>query len=338
MSFKNTFGNILQVHTFGESHGLGLGVIIDGLPSGLDLNNQKINQFLSRRRPGQNEFVTDRQEKDSFEILSGVFEGKTLGTPLSAIFRNIDCRSQDYPLGQNRKGHGDESWRFKFSHIDHRGGGRSSGRETISRVFAGSVARQLLERLTEKTKIMCWVDQVGELKNERLFSDFESEFLSYEGLQQSLFFPDIQKREQLENLLQGAKKEGESYGGVLRLKITQAPKGLGQPVFHKLKADLAAAFFSVGAVQGVLLGEDHVCQKGTFFHQQENPYGGIQGGISTGYDIDFQILLKPTSSILDVAKKGRHDPCILPRAVVVMESMACLVLADHILWSRLDNL
>ena len=338
MSFKNTFGNIFQVHTFGESHGQGLGVVIDGLPSGLDVDNEKISQFLSRRRPGQNKFVTDRREKDSFEILSGVFEGKTLGTPLSALFRNTDCRSQDYSSNQNRKGHGDQVWKQKFSHVDYRGGGRSSGRETISRVFAGSVARQLIEKFTEKTKIMCWVDQVGELKNERIFLDFKSEFLTYQGLQQSLFFPDIKKQKQLESLLKIAKKEGESYGGILRLKILQTPVGLGQPVFHKLKSDLAAAFFSVGAVQGVLLGNSHVCQKGTLFHQQENPYGGLQGGISTGKDIDFQILIKPTSSLLDIAQRGRHDPCILPRAVVIMESMACLVLADHILWRRLDRL
>jgi chorismate synthase len=338
MSFRNTFGHVFQVHTFGESHGLALGVVIDGCPSNVNIDEQKIINYMSRRRPGQNEFVTARNESDSYKILSGVFESKTLGTPIAAEVYNENQNSKDYENLKPRKGHADSSWVQKFEHSDLRGGGRSSGRETLSRVLAGSIARQALETLNPDLKIYVWVDSVGPIKNKLALEKFEMKFQIYEGLQCLLGFPDESQTEDLKQLLAEAKLNGESYGGVVRVKIKNLKPGLGQPVFSKLKADLASALFSIGAVQGLNLGAADVHLKGTEFHAQNAPYGGIQGGISTGEDIDLEIKMKPTSSIMDVAKRGRHDPCILPRALVVIESMLALVLVDHLLLSRLDRI
>ncbi len=338
MSFKNTFGALFRVHSFGESHGPSIGVVIDGCPAGLVLDEKKINKFLERRRPGQNEFVTSRNEPDQFKILSGLFENTTLGTPLAFEVLNLDKQSKDYDNSKPRKGHADSVWKLKFGLADHRGGGRSSGRETLSRVLAGAVARMLLEKLCPKLSVMVWIDSVGPIKNSLEFSDFRSTFKIYEGLAADLGFPDCLRTNDLKALLKDAKENGESYGGVIKVKVQNLLPGLGQPVFSKLKSDLASAIFSIGAVQGMSLGEKNVNLKGTEFHSLDAPYGGIQGGISTGADIDLEILLKPTSSILDTAKLGRHDPCILPRALVVIESMICLVLADHLLLSRVDRI
>lgn len=338
MTFKNTLGHLFQIHTFGESHGEGLGVVVDGCPSGLSLDPQWLQSYLSRRRPGQNQYVTQRNEADAPEILSGVLEGKTLGTPIAIVFKNQNQRSEDYKDLAPRQGHADQVWKDKYSDVDLRGGGRSSGRETIARVAAGAIARNLLHEMQKNLRIQVWVDQVGSLKNSKEFLDFKDQFDVYMGLKQELSFPDTGQLEELKKMLLQAKESGESYGGRIRIKITGVDSGLGQPVFSKLKSDLASALFSIGAVNSVSLGDDDVFKKGTVYHSGVKAYGGIQGGISTGEDMDLSVLFKPTSSILDVAKKGRHDPCILPRAVVVVEAMVALVLADHYLLKRMDNL
>lgn len=312
----NSFGNRFVITSFGESHGIALGVVIDGCPAGLRWNQELIEQNLKRRRPGSSQAVSGRQETDEFEILSGVFEGQTLGTPIALIVRNNDARSQDYQSikTQPRAGHADDVWKSKFGHSDYRGGGRSSGRETVTRVMAGSVAQMLCQHLASTMKVDVRIVEVG------------GEPYSEKTLEK----------------IQTAKAEGESFGGVLEVKIQGAPANLGQPVFHKLKSDFASAFMSVGAVTAVELGAgiESTRKKGTDFHKDSDStnYGGIRGGISTGEPIIFRVHVKPTSSILDVAKKGRHDPFIGIRAMPVLESMAYLVLADHLLWMKTDRI
>lgn len=337
MTYKNTFGHIFKMHTFGESHGEALGVVIEGCPSGLKIDEELLNSYLNRRRPGQNKFVTARNESDTFKFLSGVFEGTTLGTPLALVFENLNQRSEDYKNLKPRSGHADQAWSDKFKHVDLRGGGRSSGRETVSRVAAGAIARMFLLSQNPNLKINVWIEQVGEIKNQQNYSSFAQDFDYYQGLKRDLSFPDQAKLNTLQDLLLQAKEEGESYGGEIKIQIENLDAGLGQPVFSKLKSDLATALFSIGAVTSVGLGDTDVFKKGTKYHSDKSAYGGIQGGLSSGEDLSLKVLFKPTSSILDVAKKGRHDPCILPRAVVVVEAMIAMVLADHYLLKRLDN-
>ncbi len=312
----SSFGNRFVITSFGESHGAALGVVIDGCPAGLDWDEKIIQENLKRRRPGTSAIVSGRQEADEFEILSGVFENKTLGTPIALLVRNQDAKSKDYDQIKNnpRAGHADDVWKNKFGISDHRGGGRSSGRETVTRVLAGSVAQMLCHRLVPQMKVSAKVIQVGT----------------------QAYSPAV------DEMLKKAQGEGESYGGVLEVHIQNPPANLGQPVFHKLKSDFAAAFMSIGAVSAVEMGAgiDANLKKGTDFHNDAGSanYGGIRGGISTGETISFKVHVKPTSSILDVAKKGRHDPFIGTRAVPVIESMAYLVLADHLLWMKTDKI
>lgn len=317
----SSFGSRFVIMSFGESHGVAMGVVIDGCPSGISWNQELIEKNVGRRRPGQSSTVSARDESDSFEVLSGVYEGTTLGTPIAIVVRNKDARSQDYDKIKltPRAGHADDVWKAKFGNSDPRGGGRSSGRETVSRVLAGSVAQMVLEKIAPKT----WVEaQVVQIENRLVTGPPYSD--------------EIQK------WIEQAKVKGESFGGFLSLKIFNPPPNLGQPVFHKLKSDLAAAIMGIGAVNGVELGAGFAATEkvGTEFHSptsSEN-YGGIRGGISTGETIDFKISIKPTSSLLDVAKKGRHDPFIGTRAVPVIEAMAHLVLVDHLLWARQDRI
>lgn len=315
----NSFGSRFVITTFGESHGVALGVIIDGCPAGLAWDDKLLQANMQKRRPGTSQVVSGRQEADQYEVLSGVFEGQTLGTPIAMIVRNQDARSQDYATIKNspRAGHADDVWRDKFGHSDHRGGGRSSGRETLCRVLAGSVAQMLVLKSAPQMLIQTQVIQIGKV--------------SVQGPP----YPD-----DINDMLKKAQQEGESFGGVIQIRIQNPPKGLGQPVFHKLKSDLASAFMSIGAVSAVELGAGvhSTVEKGTEFHHKSDSenYGGIRGGISTGEDIIFRVHVKPTSSLLDVAKKGRHDPFIGTRAVQVVESMAYLVLADHLLWAKTD--
>lgn len=339
----NTFGSRFVIHSFGESHGAALGVLIDGCPAGVNFDQELLEKELRRRRPGthqdSSQVVSGRNEKDHPEVLSGVFEKRTLGTPIAIIVRNEDARSEDYEAIRKapRAGHADDMWKMKFGHSDHRGGGRSSGRETLSRVMGGAVAQMLMKQLSPQTRVIGYASQIGdmELSSEEKAQVLEKNIDDYQAR-----FPSSRHQEVAE-LLKQAQAEGESLGGIGEILVQNPPPHLGQPVFHKLKADLAQAFLSVGAVNGFELGAGFQsgASKGTEFHGGDSSrYGGIRGGISTGESILLRVSFKPTSSILDVAKKGRHDPCILTRALPVLEAMTWLVLADHLLWSKTDRL
>lgn len=342
----NSFGSLFRVTTFGESHGAGLGAIIDGCPAGLDFKEDRLRRELARRRPGLWEGdapapVSARQEADLPEVLSGVFEGKTLGTPIAILVRNQDARSQDYDSLKNnaRAGHADDTWAAKFGHRDHRGGGRSSGRETVARVMGGAVAMMLLEKIAPKLQIRAYAEALGP---HRLTETEKATFLQSSSTadQFAARFPSARATDVATDLRK-IQAEHDSWGGIAEIVIQGAPVGLGQPVFRKLKSDLAMAMMSVGAASGFELGEGlhDETQTGKSFHQnaQSANYGGIRGGISTGDEIRFRVHFKPTSSILDVAKQGRHDPCIVIRAIPVLEAMTALVLADHALWTRSDR-
>lgn len=337
MSSANEFGSRFRMMTFGESHGPALGVVIDGCPAGIPFDQDLLLKNMARRRPGSHSghVVSGREEPDTPEILSGIFEEKTLGTPIAMIVRNEDARSQDYQNIKPRTGHADDTWQIKFGHRDHRGGGRSSGRETVARVMAGSVAEMYLKSQYADLKVIGYACQIGD------FALIEEERAAASGQDIEKFqarFPSESQQEALKEALLKAQKEGQSFGGTLELRIQGVPPGLGQPVFHKLKADLASAIMSVGAVVSVELGEQGSA-RGTEFHAGDSRvYGGIRGGISDGEEIILRARVKPTSSILDVAKKGRHDPCIVTRAIPVVEAMTWLVLADHNLWAKTDRI
>ncbi|MCB0348006.1 MAG: chorismate synthase [Bdellovibrionales bacterium] len=346
----NSFGNILKTTSFGESHGKALGVVIDGVPAGLTVNMDLLASNLKRRRPGSSKIVSARDEADIPEILSGVFEGKTLGTPISVVVYNKDTKSEDYAdiKSSPRPGHADDVWKNKFEHSDHRGGGRSSGRETLSRVISGSFAQMILSALQPESSVFVFSEQISTFSlsahlpevlktlstmNQKQGQDWIDSFPAK--------FPHTDKAKEIEDLLLTAKEQGKSYGGQLVIYITNPPKNLGQPVFHKLKADLASAYLGIGATSSFEVGIGNApLQEGSQFHENlsSEKYGGIRGGISTGENMIFRLGFKPTSSVMDVAKKGRHDPCILPRAAIVVEAMTNLVLADHLLWSRLDKI
>lgn len=323
----NQFGHLYRVTGFGESHGEGLGVVIEGLPSGLKYDETVLLDFLGRRRPG-GDLVSARKEKDFPKILSGVFEGKVLGTPLSCVFENTDARSEDYKNLNLRRGHADQVWQEKFKHIDPRGGGRSSGRETLSRVVAGAFAKMALSEVCPGMNVRARASSVYNIKQKaKNDKDFFTENLESTGFEASA------EHERTVELLKSAKEEGQSYGGSIELRISNPIKSLGQPAFGKIKSKLAEAALSLGAVKSFSLGEqvDFSSCTGTDFHKMDAAvYGGVSGGISTGETIKFFCEIKPTSSILDVAKKGRHDPCIVPRVLVVLESMVWMVLMD--LW------
>lgn len=343
MSGANQFGSRFSISSFGESHGTALGVLIDGCPAGVRFDSKILTQELERRRPGhhgQNQVVSGRQESDQAEVLSGVFEGVTLGTPIVMIVRNLDAKSEEYSEIKKipRAGHADDVWKSKFEHSDHRGGGRSSGRETVSRVMAGAVAKMMLGQAHGSTQVRGFASQIG---NMTLTAEERSEMEKKNIDLCPARFPSNRGSE-VEALLKTAQAQGNSLGGVAEIIIKHPPKNLGQPVFHKLKSDLAMAFLSVGAVNGFELGLGFGSAEipGTEFHAQDQSsvYGGIRGGISTGEDIILKVSFKPTSSILDIAKKGRHDPCIVTRAIPVLEAMTWLVLADHYLWSKTDKI
>jgi chorismate synthase len=344
VSAANSFGSRFVVTSFGESHGTALGVVIDGVPAGVKWNEKLLLEELERRRPGQSKFVTARNETDRPEILSGVFEGKTLGTPVAIIVRNDDARSKDYAkiAKTPRAGHADDVWKEKFGHSDPRGGGRSSGRETVSRVMAGAIAKMAIASLAPKTKFTAFARAIGEFEvSDSDIKKLSSSKSKYPADEFSLRFPSAKDGAKAEKLLLDAKEKGLSYGGIVEIWIDGLPKSLGQPVFHKLKSDLAAAFMSVGATIGVEFGEGFASTKaeGSKFHRsKQDVYGGIRGGISTGERIVARIAFKPTSSVLDTAKKGRHDPCIVPRAVPVIEAMAAIVVVDHLLWMKTDRI
>ncbi len=336
----NSFGSRFVMTSFGESHGAALGVIIDGCPAGVRFDTDLLQNRLDRRKPGhQSQVVSNRQESDAAEVLSGVFEGITLGTPIAIMVRNQDARSDDYKeiKSSPRPGHADDVWLTKFGHRDHRGGGRSSGRETVARVMAGAVAQMMLQQVLPDTRVIGYASQVGPFR----LTDAERADVQSKDIDSfPARFPSASAAE-VEKALKLAQDQGESYGGIAEILISSPPLSLGQPVFHKLKSDLAQAFMSVGATNGFELGSGFAAtmSQGTDFHSgDQNVYGGIRGGISTGENILLKASFKPTSSILDIAKKGRHDPCIITRAIPVLEAMTWLVLADHYLWNRTDRI
>lgn len=312
------FGHMFKVTSFGESHGVALGVVIDGCPAGVAVDEALLKRAMERRRPGGST-ASSRQESDEVRILSGLFEGKTLGTPIAAVVFNQDAKSSDYKPEQMqmRRGHATDLWQQKFGHSDPRGSGRASGRETLCRVIAGAFAEMFSRTIAPDIVIEARASLIGPL------TCTES--------------PESQR--ELESLLLRAKESGESYGGVAELILRGLPVGLGQPVFHKFKADLAAALMSIGATTGVEIGDGFasITQPGTNFHGNEQDYGGIRGGLTTGDPVRVRVAFKPTSTVREMAQAGRHDPCIIPRALPVLEAMAWLVVADHLLWSRLDQ-
>lgn len=342
----NRFGQLLTLTTFGESHGPALGAVLEGCPAGVEWSEALLLKWLERRRPGHSPWTSARKETDQPEILSGVFAGKTLGTPIAIVVKNQDARSQDYAEIQpgQRAGHADDVWRDKFLHSDLRGGGRSSGRETLARVIGGSVAQMIGKHLAPELSVTGFASQIGPIEltqEERRDAVTNSAQEIWWADQFPARFPQTAKSQEISDLLTRARAEGHSYGGEAQIVVRGLPRGLGQPVFRKLKADLAAAVLSVGASYSFILGDANAAQcEGSEFHGRadESTYGGIRGGISTGDPIQFSVGFKPTSSVLDVAKKGRHDPCILPRALPVLEAMVWLVLVDHLLWQRLDRI
>lgn len=336
---SNRFGELFTVTTFGESHGPALGAVVDGCPAGVPFDVELLRRALARRRPG-GALVSTRQEADEPEVLSGVFEGKTLGTPIAILLRNTDARPEDYAkiAAHPRHGHADDVWREKFGHSDPRGGGRASGRETAARVAAGAVAAMLLRRDLPELSVVAYARRIGP------YEATESERSALRTIEDvdrfPARFPSPSQSEAVQTLLREAKSEGKSWGGIVEVKIEGAPRGLGAPVFRKLKTLLGGAFLSVGATAGVEIGAGFAAAtaEGSEFHRSASSadYGGIRGGIATGEPIVARIAMKPTATVLDAAKRGRHDPCIVPRAVPVFEAMTLLVLADLWLARRSD--
>jgi len=349
MSF-NRFGRLLQITTFGESHGPAIGCVIDGFPPGMEISAEEIEAELRRRATGRSRHTSQRREKDEVRILSGHFEGRTTGTPIALLIENSDARSRDYEriARQFRPGHADYTYFKKYGHRDYRGGGRSSARETTMRVAAGALARKYL-RLHYGIEVFGWLAQLGPIR-----TDLHFDRDSIEG--NPFFCPDASLIGELEAYMDDLRKSGDSVGARVSAVATGVPAGLGEPVYGKLDAELAAAMMSINAVKGVEIGAgfDSVAQKGTE-HRDEmsrqgfrsNHAGGILGGISSGQDVRVSVAFKPTSSLripcqgldedgneVEVVTTGRHDPCVGIRATPIVEAMLALVLMDHLLRHR----
>lgn len=345
------FGKHFCISTWGESHGKAVGVVVDGCPAGLAVTEEDIQQYLDRRKPGQSRYTTSRAEADQVELLSGVFEGKTTGTPISLMVRNTSQRSGDYSeiASYYRPGHADYTFDQKYGFRDYRGGGRSSGRETIGRVAAGAIAAKLLKELG--INITAYACAIGPVKIDR--ERFSEEVIG----ENAFFMPDAKAAEEAAAYLKECMKEQDSSGGIIECVVRGLPAGLGEPCFDKLDANLAKAVLSIGAVKGFEIGDGFeaarakgsvnndafVCM-GEAVHKETNHAGGILGGISDGSDLVFRAAIKPTPSVsaiqhtvnkkgenIEISIRGRHDPVIVPRAVVVVEAMAALVLADALL-------
>ncbi len=356
----NSFGTLFKLSTFGESHGEALGGVIDGCPSGLALDLDFVQHELDRRRPGQSSIVTQRKEGDKVEFLSGLFEGKTTGTPIGFIIRNENQKSKDYDhiATAYRPSHADYTYDAKYGVRDWRGGGRSSARETVSRVVAGAVAKLILKK--QGVTIHAYTSQVGEIK---LMKDYRKLDLSKVD-NNIVRCPDDLIAETMINRIEQVRKEGDTIGGVVSCVIKGTPVGIGEPVFDKLHADLGKAMLSINAVKGFEYGSgfEGITMKGSEHNDlftvtankvatKTNHSGGIQGGISNGEDIYFRVAFKPVATIMqkqdtinakkepvEIMGKGRHDPCVLPRAVPIVEAMAALVLVDHLLRNKTINL
>lgn len=348
----NTFGKLFTVTSFGESHGAALGCIIDGCPPGLELSEADMQRDLDRRKPGTSRHTTQRREADEVRILSGVFEGKTTGTPIGLVIENTDQRSKDYSKisEQFRPAHADYTYMHKYGVRDYRGGGRSSARETAMRVAAGAVARKFLEQRLG-IRIRGYLSQLGPIKAEKL---------DWDQVHQNPFFcPDADKVAEMEAYMDALRKEGDSIGARINVVADGVPPGLGEPIFDRLDADLAHALMSINAVKGVEIGAGFDCidQKGTEHRDEMTPEGflsnnagGVLGGISSGQPIVASIALKPTSSLrlpgrsidvngdpCEVITTGRHDPCVGIRATPIAEAMMAIVLMDHYLRHRGQN-
>ena len=353
---RNTFGNIFTLTTFGESHGAAVGGVVDGMPAGIDIDLEFIQSELNRRRPGQSAITTSRQEADQVELLSGVFEGRSTGCPIGFIVRNKDQHSQDYESMRTlfRPSHADFTYYYKYGTRDHRGGGRSSARITLSRVVAGALAKLALRQLG--ITVEAYTSQVGSIALEH---DYRSYDLSMTE-QNAVRCPDPDKAALMEQLIQQVKSEGDTIGGVISCVVKGCPKGLGEPEFDKLHAALAHAMLSINAVKGFEYGEgfagvsqrgseqnDVFCMSGNDIVTATNHSGGIQGGISNGQNIYFRVAFKPVATLLQEQQTvdlegnvttftahGRHDPCVLPRAVPVVEAMAAITILDQFLLSK----
>ncbi|WP_346205799.1 chorismate synthase [Aeromonas salmonicida] len=348
----NSFGQLFRVTTFGESHGLALGAVVDGCPPGLEISEADLQIDLDRRKPGTSRYTTPRREPDEVKILSGVFEGRTTGTSIGLLIENTDQRSKDYSDIKDvfRPGHADYTYHQKYGQRDYRGGGRSSARETAMRVAAGAIAKKYLKQM-HGIEITGFLSQLGPIKAE----GFDAAQIE----QNPFFFPDAGKLEALDQYMRDLKKEGNSVGAKVQVIATKVPVGLGEPVFDRLDADIAHAMMGINAVKGVEIGDGFavVEQKGSEHRDEMTPAGfasnhagGILGGISSGQDIVVSMALKPTSSItvpgktintegeaIEMITKGRHDPCVGIRAVPIAEAMLALVLMDHLLRHRAQN-
>ncbi|PYK31361.1 MAG: chorismate synthase [Verrucomicrobia bacterium] len=354
----STLGQLFRITTFGESHGGGIGAVIDGCPPKIDISEMEIQRELDRRRPGQSKITTQRKEEDRCEILSGVFEGKTLGTPIGILVRNKDARPEDYAAISKtfRPSHADFTYEAKYGIRNWQGGGRASARETIGRVAAGAIARKILGTFYPKIDIVAYVAQIHELaakidKSKVKMSDVDANIVRC---------PDKAAAKKMIALIEKTRADGDSLGGVIECVVRNAPVGLGEPVFDKLEADLAKAMLSLPATKGFEIGSgfsatrmrgsehnDAFETRGGRVRTTTNFSGGIQGGISNGEEIYFRVAFKPTATIAreqktltasrketTLAARGRHDPCVLPRAVPMVEAMAALVLCDHVLRQR----
>ncbi len=349
----NIFGHVFRISTFGESHGPAIGCIIDGCPPGLEIDADEIRLDLQRRATGKTRHTSQRREKDDVQILSGVFEGKTTGTPIALLIENTDARSRDYEniKRQFRPGHADYTYWKKYGFRDYRGGGRSSARETTMRVAAGVLAKKWL-KLNHSIEIQGWLAQLGPIRTD--------EVMDWDSIERNPFFcPDPAKVTELEKYMDALRKSGDSVGARVNVIARHVPAGLGAPIYGKLDADLASAMMSINAAKGVEIGAgfDSVAQKGTE-HRDEmtqrgflsNHAGGVLGGISSGQDVIVSTAFKPTSSLripcqgldidgneVEIVTKGRHDPCVGIRATPIVEAMMALVLMDHILLHRAQN-
>jgi len=341
----NSFGKNFVVTTYGESHGMAIGGIIDGCPSNIVLDLEAVQNELNRRKPGQSKLVTQRKEADEVIFLSGIFEGKTLGTPIAFQILNTNSKSDDYDLLKEayRPSHADYVYQQKYQHRDYRGGGRSSARETAARVVAGAVAKQMIKPI----EIQAYVSSVGTIVVHKNYNELDLSLTETNAVR----CPDPQTAQQMERLILETKKKGDTVGGVITCVIKSVPIGLGEPVFDRLEANLAKAMLSINACKGFSLGSGFEGTK--MFGSQHNDYynedgttktnhsGGIQGGISNGMDIYFDVAFKPVATLLQpqemltaqgiletIKGKGRHDACVVPRAVPIVEAMAALVIAD----------
>jgi chorismate synthase len=348
----NTFGKLFKLTTFGESHGEAIGGIIDGCPAGILLDFEKIALEMDRRKPGQSKIVSQRKESDTVQFLSGIFEGKTTGTPIGFIIPNENQKSEDYShLKKNyRPSHADYVYEKKYGIHDYRGGGRSSARETASRVVGGSIAKQIISNI----KINAFVSSVGDVFIDKPYQDLDFSLIESNVVR----CPDIETATKMEQLITQVKKEGDTIGGTITCVIQNVPIGLGEPVFDKLHAELGKAMLSINAVKGFEFGSGFCgatmtgSQHNDLYNEdgttKTNLSGGIQGGISNGMDIYFRVAFKPVATLLqkqDVLTnhgkiieqqgKGRHDPCVVPRAVPIVEAMAALVIADYFLIDKI---